>query len=139
MTIIQKWAKSADIRGMALPFTSLIGIKAAVSIGAAIVLVPLILNMGLGYIDTIERIGDGEEVSSTNMLDAAKNGIKPGATSEEAEKVLGHNTTAVASDRAGENCKRYALGDTGKGMVVCYSTQGTGANQHWLVTRSYLG
>src|SRR3990167_3507684 len=113
--------------------------KTAIVAGSALIIVPVILNLGIGYVDTIERIGNGEDVPATNMLDAATQGVRPGQTSEQAEKVLGHITTPVASDRPGERCQRYALAKLPAGMVVCYETRMIGGEQRWVVSRSYTG
>lgn len=111
-----------------------------VSVGSLLVLVPIILNMGFGYIDTIARIGDGEDVSPTYMQDAATQGIKPGQTSQQVEQVLGRNSEPVPSDTPGERCKGYPMKGTGQHMVICYAIRpvGPAGEQRWLVTRSYL-
>ncbi len=112
------------------------GIRHIVSIGAAVVLVPIILNYGFGYISTVERIGNGEDVAPTAMQDAVKDGIPPGQTQQEAERVLGSNSTPVASDTPGTTCRGYPFGKTRNHLVVCYKTVGSDGNEQFIVTDS---
>lgn len=109
-----------------------------VSIGAAIVLVPLILNFGLGYIDTIDRIGRGEDVTSEQVLDAGTKGIRPGDTSARVEQLLGSKWEAHATEVAGETCRAYPLTDAAGRLVVCFGTAGTADEARWKVTRAEL-
>lgn len=133
--MIKNSGVQADSYSMGFPSMSF---RVLAPIGAAVVLVPVILNMGFGYIDTITRIGDGEEVEPTYMLESGEQGIRPGQTSEQAEKVLGQQSVPVASTVPGERCRGYALSATHKQLVVCYATRptGPGGEQRWVVTSS---
>lgn len=111
------------------------GVRSVVSIGLAVVLVPVILNLGFGYFDTIERIGEGEDVAPTNMMDAPTKGIKPGTTSERVEQLLGGTQfTEAAATTPGERCRGYDTGVANQVLAVCFGEQ----NGRWLVTSAAM-
>lgn len=110
-------------------------LRSVMSIGLAIVLVPVILNLGFGYFDTIERVGDGEDVSPTNMMDAPTQGIRPGTTSERVEQLLaGRNARQLDGTTPGERCSGYDTGVAKQVLAVCYTEQGG----RWIVSSSSL-
>jgi hypothetical protein len=117
------------------------GGPSVLSIGAAIVLVPMILNYGFGYIDTVDRVGNGEDVEATAMLDAGSYGIRPGQTSQQAERVLGADAMTVASSKAGERCRGRSLKPLPQQLIVCFGEQpaASDGSPRWVVTRAWVG
>lgn len=112
--------------------------RAVLPIAMAIVLVPMILNYGMGYISTVDRIGNGEDVSSQEILGAGTQGIPLGETQEQAEKVLGTNSVSVPSKNAGETCRGYELAQTKQHLVLCYAKRETSAGPRMVVTSSRI-
>ena len=110
-------------------------IRSVVSIGLAIVLVPVILNLGFGYFDTVERIGEGEDVAPTNMMDAATSGIRPGTTSDRVDQVFAkRGFRELTSETPGERCRGYDVGVAHQVLAVCMREQGG----RWKVSSSTL-
>lgn len=111
-------------------------LRNVLSIGVAVAAVPLILNFGFGYIDTIDRVGRGEEVTGEEIVDAGTEGIRPGQTSAQVEQLLGSKWEARAAKAPGETCRAYPLTDAAGSLVVCFGTSGTADEARWKVTRA---